>query len=78
MTNGDEDGEGRTVCSRTDVTSLRVSVVWVLIWSVEGIRVYRKTEHRDDVPPPPSPPPSCLHLLRGKNTINLRGSGGTE
>lgn len=79
MTNGDEDGEGWTVCSRADVTSLRVFVVWALIWSVEGIRVYRKTELRDDVctghPQLPTP-------FEGQNTINLpldqSGSGGTE
>lgn len=49
VTNGAQDGEGWTVCSRTDVTSFCVFVVWALIWSVKGIRVCRKTELRDDV-----------------------------
>lgn len=68
MTNRAQDGEGWTVCPRTDVTSLRVFVVLVLIWSVKGIRVYGKSELRDDVG---TGLPSCLHLSRGKNTMSI-------
>ena len=35
-------GEGWTVCSGTDVCSLCAFVIWALIWSVKGMREYRK------------------------------------